>query len=206
MNLKILAIITARKNSRRLIKKNIKPLGRKPLVAWTIDFSKKLKKISDIMITTDDKKILKIARSKKIIAPWLRPKYLSGPTISSEKVIMHAVKWFEKNMYKLDGVLLLQPTTPFRSLSKVNRALKLFEVKKDKPIVSVSKKINNKNYENFKINGSFYLYSVKHMLKNKKKFVKSSYYLIKLNKRIECIDINNHDEFEYAKKLYNKMY
>ena len=101
MNLKILAIITARKNSRRLIKKNIKPLGRKPLVAWTIDFSKKLKKISDIMITTDDKKILKIARSKKIIAPWLRPKYLSGPTISSEKVIMHAVKWFEKNMYKL---------------------------------------------------------------------------------------------------------
>ena len=44
------------------------------------------------------------------------------------------------------------------------------------------------------------------MLKNKKKFVKSRYYLIKLNKRIECIDINNHDEFEYAKKLYNKMY
>lgn len=44
MNLKILAIITARKNSRRLIKKNIKPLGRKPLVTWTIDFSKKLKK------------------------------------------------------------------------------------------------------------------------------------------------------------------
>jgi len=168
MNLKILAIITARKNSRRLIGKNIKPLGRKPLVAWTIDFSKKLKKISDIMITTDDIKILKIARSKKIIAPWLRPKYLRGPTISSEKVIMHAVKWFEKNMYKLDGVLLLQPTTPFRSLSKVNRALKLFEVKKDKPIVSVSKIINNKNYENFKIIGSFYLYSVKHMLKNKK--------------------------------------
>lgn len=63
--MKLLAIITARKNSKRLKNKNKKILGGKPLISWTIDFAKKIKKFQDILITTDDEEILNIAKKKK---------------------------------------------------------------------------------------------------------------------------------------------
>jgi N-acylneuraminate cytidylyltransferase len=69
-----LAIITARKNSKRLKNKNKKTLGSKPLVSWTIDFAKKLKIFNHILITTDDADIFDIAKKKNILTPWLRPK------------------------------------------------------------------------------------------------------------------------------------
>ena len=67
--MKILAIITARKNSRRLKDKNKKMLGNKPLVSWTIDFAKRIKVFKDILITTDDEEIFKISKEKKILVP-----------------------------------------------------------------------------------------------------------------------------------------
>ena len=63
--MKILAIITARKNSRRLKDKNKKILGNKPLVSWTIDFAKRIKVFKDILITTDDEEIFEISKEKK---------------------------------------------------------------------------------------------------------------------------------------------
>ena len=62
--MKVLAIITARKNSKRLRYKNRKILGKKPLVNWTIDFAKKIKIFKHILMTTDDEKIFKIAKIK----------------------------------------------------------------------------------------------------------------------------------------------
>ena len=60
-----LAIITARKNSKRLKDKNKKILGSKPLVSWTIDFAKNMKIFDHILITTDDNDIIQIAKKKK---------------------------------------------------------------------------------------------------------------------------------------------
>ena len=60
-----LAIITARKNSKRLKKKNKRILGTKPLVSWTIDFAKKIKIFKHILMTTDDPEILQLAKKKK---------------------------------------------------------------------------------------------------------------------------------------------
>ena len=79
----VLAIITARQGSKRLKKKNIKILGRKPLVNWTIDFAKNINFFDDILITTDDFEILNIAKKKNILAPWLRPKKLATDKASS---------------------------------------------------------------------------------------------------------------------------
>ena len=63
--MRILAIIPARAGSERL-KKNELKLGGKPLINWTIDFVSKLKIIKDIVLSTDDKKIINENKNKKI--------------------------------------------------------------------------------------------------------------------------------------------
>ena len=203
MKLKILALITARKNSKRLPRKNIQILGNKSLIEWTFDLAKKIKLISDVMITTDDPKVMKLSLKKKILCPWIRPKYLSGDSVTSEKTVLHALNWFEKNNYKLDGVLLLQPTTPFRSLQKIDQAIKLFYKRKDKPIISVSKILNSKKYNKFIINGSFYLSSLSYLKKNNN-LSPNDFYPIKIYRPIECIDINQKEDLELAKNYYEK--
>ena len=64
MRLKILALILARKNSKRLPGKNLRKIGNKTLVEWSIDVVKNIKEIIHIFVSTDDKKIIKIAKKK----------------------------------------------------------------------------------------------------------------------------------------------
>ena len=58
--MKILALIPARKNSKRLANKNKIMFFKKPLFLWSVQLAKKIPEISDILISTDDKQILKI--------------------------------------------------------------------------------------------------------------------------------------------------
>ena len=100
MNPKILALITARKNSKRLPKKNLKKIGNKTLVEWSISSVENIREIVDIFVTTDDLNILKISKKNGAISPWLRPKRLSKDNTSSEDTVMHALKWYEKKVCK----------------------------------------------------------------------------------------------------------
>ena len=90
MRLKILALILARKNSKRLPGKNLRKIGNKTLVEWSIDAVKNIKEIVHIFVSTDDKKILRIAKKKGAISPWLRPKYLSKDNTTSEEAAIIA--------------------------------------------------------------------------------------------------------------------
>ena len=63
--MKILAVIPARKNSKRIKFKNKKKLGNKPLIEYTIDVAKKIKIFKKILVTTDDAEIIKISKKKK---------------------------------------------------------------------------------------------------------------------------------------------
>ena len=63
--MKILAIIPARKNSRRIKFKNKKKLGNKALVEYSIDLAKKIKNFCNILVTTDDEDIIAICKKKK---------------------------------------------------------------------------------------------------------------------------------------------
>ena len=127
----IVAFILARKGSKRLRNKNLKTLFDKTsLVEATIKFAKKLKFVDNIVLSSDHKKILQISKKEKILSPGLRPKNLSGSQISSEKIVQYLLDWYEKKVKKIDGILLLQPTTPFRSISFINKAYKIFLKKK----------------------------------------------------------------------------
>jgi CMP-N,N'-diacetyllegionaminic acid synthase len=208
-----LAIITARKNSKRLKNKNKKILGSKPLVSWTIDFAKNIKIFDHILITTDDNDIIKIARKKNILAPWLRPKKLAQDKTSSYKTVIHALKWYEKKYSKVDCIFLLQPTTPFRSKKILLDAYEIFKktsksvmsvmqiLKKfEDPLLNGSERVKKKIF--YTPSGSFYLISPKELRKYKNFINKNNYlYLItsdKLN-----VDIDDIKDWNLAKRHVN---
>jgi CMP-N,N'-diacetyllegionaminic acid synthase len=136
--MKILALIPARGGSKRLPGKNIKPLKGKPLIVWTIDVVKQIQDICDILVSTDDLEIKSISANAGAYIPWVRPAELATDTASSVDVALHALDWYESEKGSVDGLLLLQPTSPFRSTATVNRGINLFKLNEKKPVLGVS--------------------------------------------------------------------
>jgi len=136
--MRILAVIPARGGSKRLPGKNIRPLGGKPLIAWSIDAAKDNANICDILVTTDDQPIADVSRAAGALVPWLRPIELASDTASSVDVALHALDWYEEANGKVDGLLLLQPTSPFRSRNTIARGIEVFRTRQQKTVLGVS--------------------------------------------------------------------
>jgi CMP-N,N'-diacetyllegionaminic acid synthase len=201
MRKKILAIVLARKGSVRLKNKNVLMLKGKPLIEWTfkkINKNNIRKLFVDILISTDSEKILNLSKRYNFLSPWLRPKTYSAKFSTSESSALHALKWYEKNIQKVDGVFLFQPTTPFRMDNKIISAVKMFS-KYNRQIVSVCSKKTYKFNKN-SINGSIYLSPVS-TLKRFKSFTKKGFIPLKMSTCLENIDIDTKFDFDFAIKL-----
>ena len=121
--MKIVALIPARKGSKRIKRKNLKRLLGKPLITWTIEAAKKVKKINSIFVSTDDEQIIKLCKKYNVNVPWKRPKSLSGDKVNSLNVALHFLNWYEKKYSRPDGLLLLQPTSPYRKKKSIEEAI-----------------------------------------------------------------------------------
>jgi len=123
----ILYLIPARAGSKGLPGKNIKVLGDKPLILYSIEFAIKNMKYGDeLCISTNDEGVLDILRKQGIKVPFKRPDVLASDTANSYDVIMHALEYYEQNNQYFDAVMLLQPTSPFRSQDDVDSIIKMF--------------------------------------------------------------------------------
>ena len=136
--MKILALITARGGSKRIPGKNIRPLGGRPLIVWSIDVAKGIPEICDILVSTDDATIADVARNSGALVPWLRPAELASDTATSVDVALHALDWYESENGTVDGLLLLQPTSPFRSRDTVLRGIRQFRLHQQRLVVGIS--------------------------------------------------------------------
>jgi CMP-N,N'-diacetyllegionaminic acid synthase len=137
--MKILALIPARGQSKRLPGKNIRPLVGKPLICWTLDTARDVPEICDRLVSTDDEAIAAVARGAGAMVPWLRPSELATDTATSADVALHALTWYEKHAgHPVDGLLLLQPTSPFRTAATVRRGIEQFGRTGCEPVVAVS--------------------------------------------------------------------
>ena len=117
----ILAVITARGGSKRLPRKNIKLLNGKPMIAYAIEAVKYSKYTDRLIVSTDDPEIANISRQYGAETPFIRPDELSNDTASSLAVLQHAVKWTEdKENFKSDIVVLVQPTSPLVLTEDIN--------------------------------------------------------------------------------------
>ena len=104
----------------------------KPLIEYTIELAKKIDLFKDILVSTDDLDIIKIAKNKNVLAPWIRPRQLSTSKVSSYKVAQHAIEWYEKQYKKIDSIFLLQPTSPFRTKHNILKTFSLYHFNKKK--------------------------------------------------------------------------
>jgi len=136
--LRILALIAARGGSKRIPGKNIRVLGAKPLIVWSVEVVKGITEICDILVSTDDSTIAEISRNSGALVPWLRPADLASDSASSIDVCLHALDWYEGENGNVDGLLLLQPTSPFRSHESVVRGIDLFCATRFRPVLGVS--------------------------------------------------------------------
>ena len=123
----MLVVIPARGGSKGVPGKNIKLLGGKPLIHYTIEAARKVVPDHQIIISTDSPEIKRVAENTGIEVPFLRPSTLAEDTTSMDEVIRHALNYFEKENPAPQKIMLLQPTSPFRDQSHIKEALKKFE-------------------------------------------------------------------------------
>lgn len=197
--MKILAVIPARQHSTRIYRKNLLNIKNKSLVKITIDLAKKQKLIFDILITSDSKKINNIAFKNNIKFVQKRNLGLSSKFSSSYMTISSAINWYEKNYCIIDAILLLQPTSPFRTHNFVDLCLRKF-LKFNKSTISVYP-YSFKQKKNLS-DGSVYIINKKVFFKTRT-FDNLSSLKIRSNNYIESLDIDTYKDYEEAIKLSN---
>lgn len=123
---KILGIITARGGSKGVPGKNIKLLGGKPLIAYTIEAARKSGVFDRIILTTDDPKIAEVAKRFGCEVPFMRPKELAADDTQHLPVLRHAISWLKDNEgYYPDYAMTLHPTSPFRRSEHIRLAAEI---------------------------------------------------------------------------------
>ena len=116
---KFLAIIPARGGSKGVPKKNIRDLAGKPLIAWTIAEAKKSRYLDRCIVSTEDAEIKKVAEESGGEVPFLRPQGLAQDGTASIDVVLHAIR----KLPDYDFVVLLQPTSPLRTVEDIDGAI-----------------------------------------------------------------------------------
>lgn len=207
---KILGVILARAGSQRIVNKNLKKIKNKNLIEITAEKAIKSKIFNLIVFYSDIKKKDAIKKKKLInnIVFLKRNKKFSNATISSEDTLL---SMFDKFRYlkKYENFMLLQPTSPLRTINHIRKSYNIYKKNNLKTLVSVIKvknRKNKKNYfnkdnNNFKTNGAIYITNVSFFLKKKHLYNKKTY-LMQMSKK-SSIDIDSNSDLRIA-KLYLK--
>lgn len=151
-----LVIIPARGGSKGIPYKNIKELGGKPLICYSIDVARQLTTDENICITTDDDAIMKVVEDYGLKVPFKRPDYLATDTCGSNEVIQHAYQFYLNQGKQYDVILLLQPTSPFRRVEDVKGAIDLYDDNLDM-VVTVKETVANPYYNCYEEDENGYL-------------------------------------------------
>ena len=151
-------VIPARGGSKGVPGKNIKSLGGKPLIQHTIDAAKEVFNQSQIIISTDNLQIKETVEKLGTMVPFLRPKELATDTAGSREVLLHVVEFLSNKGRFPDVLVLLQPTSPFRTSHQIKMAMKLFKKQKGLDmVVSVKETKSNPYYVLFEEDENGYL-------------------------------------------------
>lgn len=117
-----LGVIPARGGSKGVPRKNIRELGGKPLIAWTIEAALE-SRLDRVVVSSDDDEIVAIARQYGDLAPFVRPAELATDSARTLPVVQHAVACMEREHGEVDSIVLLQPTTPLRTAGDIDNGL-----------------------------------------------------------------------------------
>lgn len=223
--MKYLALIPARGGSKRLPGKNLLPLGGKPLISWTLNLAKQLGPNVDVLVSTDDNEIASVVRRHGVSVPWIRPAALSTDTSTSLEVALHAIELHERLEGSIDGLILLQPTSPFRTLDTALKGIKLFECNRKAAVVAVSDAVTHPGWcfkivegkitpylpdalslrsqdlpPAVEISGALYIIEPS-ALRKYRTFFPPGTLPLRITSPIESLDIDTHLDWLYAQKI-----
>lgn len=220
----MIAIIPARGGSKGLPGKNIKPLRGKPMIAYTIEEALKSKYISEVIISTDCKEIEKIAVEYGAKSPFLRPEKLASDAAKAIDNYIYTVERlnYEFN-YNIKNIVVLQPTSPLRTVEDIDGAIKLFKDKNADSVVSYTEEQHPIEWHKYITKDGKFENIFKESLSNRQE-IKKSYYpngavfvfdydLIKQHKyysensyayimpRNRSVDVDTLEDFKYIEFL-----
>jgi len=113
--MEVLALIPARGGSKGIPRKNLTDFLGRPLIAWSIDAGLASRRVTRVVVTTDDDAIAEVARECGADVPFRRPAELATDLVADLPVFAHALEWLEQNEgYSPEVVVQLRPTSPVR--------------------------------------------------------------------------------------------
>jgi N-acylneuraminate cytidylyltransferase len=136
-----LCLIPARGGSKSVPGKNLRQLGGKPLLAWTIEQALRTSGDLRIVVSTDSEAIAAVALQAGAEVPFRRPAALAGDTASTEGAVLHALDALAEEGYRPEAVILLQATSPVRLSHSIERAIRHFETTGADAVVGVVRQV-----------------------------------------------------------------
>lgn len=229
-----LFLIPARAGSKGLPKKNIKQLAAKPLIGYTIEFAIQNSLKEDLIcISTNDIEVVEIAKNNyNLEVPFIRSEELSNDTASTFDVIIDALNFYKQNGYYFEKIMLLQPTSPYRTQDDFQKINNIYRKTGADMVVSVKKSkespyftlfqednrgclkkiITNSNYLTRQECPPVYVYNGSMYLVNTEKFLEIKSFNFENIVKFEMpdsrsIDIDTHLDWiaaEYYQNKYNE--
>ena len=135
---RILGLIPAKGASVRFARKNILPLGDRPLLAWTVEAARESGLIDRLIVSTEDEEIAAVARDLGAEVPFMRPAHLARDPAGVVEVALHALDMLEARGESYRTIIIMLPTCPFRSAGDIRSAYELFREKNATCLMSVS--------------------------------------------------------------------
>jgi CMP-N,N'-diacetyllegionaminic acid synthase len=120
-----LAVIPARGGSKRVRRKNLRLLGGKPLLAWSIEAARNARSLGRIVVSSEDDEILAVAAGYDRSYPLTRPVELATDLASGVAVVQHALSMIEPSEGRYEVVVILQCTSPFATGEDIDGCIEL---------------------------------------------------------------------------------
>lgn len=135
---RVLCLIPAKGGSTRLPRKNILPLGDKPLIAWTLKAARDSGIMQRIVVSTEDEEVAQIARQWGAEVPFSRPDDLARDPAGVVQVGLHCLQELRRQGEEYNVLIILLPTCPFRTAQDIRDAYELFQQKQGRFLMSVA--------------------------------------------------------------------
>ena len=222
--MKIVALLPFKANSERVVGKNFKILGSKPLYKWMLDKLLEIDQINKIVINTDARKLLKekgFKENKKILIRD-RKIEIQGDYVSMNKIIEDDI-----NNIHADIFFMTHTTNPFLSKSTIEKAIRFFiDIQKDKKFDSMFsvEKMQDRFYDKtsspvnhdpkklertqdleplYKENSNFYLFTKESFLRRCNRIGDNPY--MYETPKIESIDIDTPEDWGIAEQFVEAL-
>jgi CMP-N-acetylneuraminic acid synthetase len=125
--MRAVGLVPARGGSKGIPRKNARLLAGRPLLAYTADAAARARRLSRVILSTEDPEIAELGRSCGLEVPFVRPAELARDETPMLSVVEHALSWLEAQGDAVDAVCLLQPTHPLRRSEDIDACIELCE-------------------------------------------------------------------------------